>query len=397
MKILALGALAVAACGSTDAPRPRECTDAPGTACSWAGTPGAQGQNDDVRDRRDSLLNWPTDVAFSPTGLGYIVDWNNHEIRRVEPDDTLIAVLGNSVEAEGAPDGTDYLPPNAPFGAPGTIISLNHPTAIAFLGDGRLVVASWHGLRVRVWEPDTGLARVIAGDGEYGNTGDGGAAYAAEFNLPRSVVADGSGRLYLLDQKNQRIRTLEATPTATITAFAGTGTSGYTGDGGPASAAQFAFVTKEALPSGGLAIDAGHLYVSDSGNARIRRIDLATGIIESIAGNGFPGYTGDGGAATAASIDNPADLAFGPDGRLYFSDSYNNVIRRVDLTSGVIDTVAGTGAPCAIGDVCLEAEEGLPARELVLNGPLGIGFDGAGNLYIADTYNDRIVRIARDW
>ena len=395
MKAIGVSVLAVVA--SCHSEQPRTCSDLPGTACSWAGTPGVQGQHDDVRDRRDSILNWPSDIGFSPDGRGYIVDWNNHEVRRVEADDTLTTVLGNAIESEGAADGTDFLPPTAPLGAPGTTVSLNHPTSVDFLPDGNVVVASWHGLRIRVWEPESGLARVIAGDGQYGSTGDGGEACRVEFNLPRSVVADATGHLYVLDQKNQRIRTFDSSPTAIVTTFAGTGIAGFSGDGGLATDAQLAFVTAKSLPSGGLAIDGEHLFIADSGNNRIRRVDLATHIIDTIAGNGTAGYTGDGGAGTSASLANPGDLAIGPDGRLYIADASNNVIRRLDLATGVIDTVVGTGAPCSLGTSCVEAADGGPARDVLLNGPLGIGFDAAGNLYIADTYNDRIVRVARDW
>jgi serine/threonine-protein kinase len=354
--------------------------DEPGIACTWAGIPGVQGQDDAVRGRLDSKLSWPTDIAFSAENEGYIVDWNNFQIRRVEPDDTLTTVIGNAVEAEGAPSGTDYLPPSAPLGAMGTTVSLNHPTAVDFLPDGRLVVTSWHGLRIRIWEPDTGVARAVAGNGQYGDTGDGGPAYSAELNLPRASVCDANGRIYVLDQKNQRLRTFDPEPTAIITTFAGTGTPGFSGDGGPATDAQFHFITSTSLPSGGLAIDAEHLYVSDSGNKRVRRISFATGVIDTIA-----------------ALEQPADLALGPDGRLYVADEHSNVIQAIDLTTNAVETIAGTGAPCELGATCLEASDGLPASEVVLNGPQGLGFDRDGNLYIADTYNNRIVRVARNW
>lgn len=385
------GALGCSSPPSTGA----DCSE-PGTACTWVGKAGVQGRNQD-KDRLSSLLNWPTDIGFAPDGRGYLVDWNNHEVRRIEVDDTIATVIGNSVEAEGAPNGSDYLPPSSPTGAFGTEISLNHPTSLDFLPDGRLVVSSWHGLRLRVFDPATEIARVIAGDGEYGSIGDGGPAYRAEFNLPRSVVSDPSGRLYVLDQKNLRVRSFEASPTAIISTVAGNGTLGYSGDGGPAVDAQIALANATSLPSGGLAVDAEHLYVADAANHRIRRVSLATGTIDCIAGNGIAGYDGDGGSAAGASLQLPADMAIGPDGRLYIADAGNNVIRGVDLTTGAIETVAGTGAPCAVGATCLEAAEGVPARDVVLNGPLGLGFDTAGNLHIADTYNNRIVRIARDW
>jgi hypothetical protein len=396
MRAFAFTALAGLAGCTSSSSTPASCAE-PGIACTWVGKPGMQGMNKGELDRRESLLNWPSDIGFAPDGRAYIADWNNHEIRRIEADDTLHTVVGNSVESEGAATGADYLPPSDPFGAFGTEISLNHPTSLDFLPDGKLVIASWHGLRLRVFDPQTGIARVIAGDGEYGDIGDGGPAYRAEFNLPRSVAADANGRLYVLDQKNLRVRSFEAFPTAIVTAFAGAGTKGYSGDGGPAIEAQISLANHTSLPSGGLAVDADHVYIADAGNHRIRRVTVSTGTIDSIAGNGIAGYSGDGGDGRDASLDDPSDLAIGPDGRLYFAESYNNVIRRLDLTTGTIETVAGTGAFCALGTTCLEADEGLPAREVVLNGPLGIGFDIAGNLYITDTYNNRVVRVARDW
>src|SRR5690242_813095 len=116
MRIIAIGTLALLVGCESSA---HECTDEPGTACTWAGT-GVQGINKEVRDRRDSNLNWPSDIGFSLDNQGYIVDWNNHEIRRVDADDALRTVMGNTVEAEGSPDGADYLPPQSPIGAPGT-------------------------------------------------------------------------------------------------------------------------------------------------------------------------------------------------------------------------------------------------------------------------------------
>jgi len=384
----------LSACGTDDAPR--TCSDAPGTACTWAGVPGPSGYNEDVRLRQDIWLGSPTDLTFAPDGRAWISDWNNHRVRRVEADDTVTTVIGNSAEGDGAPDGSDLLPLGAPFGAAGPIVSLNHPTDIEFLPDGDAVLAAWHNNKIRVWDAETETVKVLAGT-DYGYRGDDGPAYQAMFNLPKSVVIDPAGQIFVLDTRNQRIRVIGPEGNRVISRYAGVGTAGYSGDDGPAVDAEISLDKTGTIPEGSLAMDANYLYLADSGNNRIRRIDRATGVIDCIGGNGVAGYSGDGGPAIRASMYKPIDMELGPDGRLYFTDSYNFVIRAIDLTTGVIEHVAGTGETCAAGEVCLEASEGLPADQVVLNKPYGIAFDAAGDLYIADTWNSRIVRIARSW
>lgn len=403
---LALAA-ALGGCGGASAP---DC-DAPGVACTWAGipgeggfgVPGKAGQNGDGVFRLDTKLYFPMDVSFAPDGTPYIVDWNNHAIRRVEQDGTLTTVIGNEVEGDGSPGETDRLPVGNPMGAPGTHVELNHPTNIAWLPDGTLILAAWHNNKVRQWDPATGTVKVMAGDNycypsEYATcSGDGGPAASAEFNLVRAVVVDAAQNIYVLDQANERIREITNDSPRTIHTLAGDGTRGYAGDGATVASAEFNLNNENTpFPSGGLAIWGRQLFISDAQNNRVRQIDLDSGAISCVAGNGTAGYAGDGGRAVDAELSDPADIEIGPDQRLYIADRGNNAIRAVDLASGDIETVAGTGKPCpAYPKKCLEASEGLLAHQVQFRAPTGVAFDPEGNLYVADWDNHRIVRIAQ--
>jgi len=178
----------------------------------------------------------------------------------------------------------------------------------------------------------------------------------------------------------------------------GTGKRGGTGDGGDPLLATLSF--QQGLdqatgggdnpePGGGLALDAaGRLYIADTENHRIRRVDFTAGIIETVAGVGTPGFSGDGGLATAAALSYPRDIEIGPGNRLFIADTDNQRVRAVDLTTGVITTVAGTGDAGFSGD-------GGPAAVAVLWRPFGIAFDPSGDLYVSDTYNNRIRRVVQ--
>jgi sugar lactone lactonase YvrE len=220
-----------------------------------------------------------------------------------------------------------------------------------------------------------------------GYVGDGGQATSAALNFPEYAVMDQHGNLFISDPYYQRIRKVD--PSGVITTVAGTGIAGYNGDGGPAGAAQLNFPT-------GLLIDpAGNLIVAEQGNYRIRMINPAA-VISTIAGNGTPGYSGDGGLAIAASV-TPWAVALDSYGNLFFSDATNHFVRKIDLT-GKITTVAGTG----IATGSLDGEGGNPADDLgdggwatkaALNGPRSVLPDAAGNVYIADTSNHRVRKV----
>lgn len=384
---------ALAACGDNLSDDEAIC-HVPGAACTWAGVRGERGFNGDGIHRRESYLGFVSDLTFAPDGRPWLLDWNNHRVRRVNVDGTLETMIGADYEGDGPPGETDRLPlGNAP-GAPGVEVALNHPTDLEFLPDGSAVLAAWHNNKVRFWDAATGLVTVLSGDG-YGFH-DEGPAVEGVFNQPKAVAIDADGRIYANDQRNLRVRLITNDEPRMISTVAGTGVRGNEGDGGHALEAQFGWDNSTTpVPHGALVLHEGYLLIADSGNHRIRRMDLETGIIDCIAGTGERGATGDGGAALEATFDTPLDMEIGPDGRLYVADTMNNAVRAIDLATGEIERVAGTGAQCDVFFNCFEPDEGMDALEVQLLQPYGIAFDPAGNLYIADTNNSRVVRVAR--
>jgi sugar lactone lactonase YvrE len=195
------------------------------------------------------------------------------------------------------------------------------------------------------------------------------------------MASDAAGNVYIADTYNNRIRRVDTH--GVITTIGGTGSAGYSGDGGPATNARFN------NPHGIASDAAGNVYVADPPNQRIRRIDAATGIVTTVAGSGSGGFGGDGGPATAARLNYPKGTEIAPDGSLYIADNNNHRVRRVDLNTGIITTVAGTGAAGFSGD-------GGPATAARLDEPRNIAFDSAGRLYIVDQNNGRIRRVDTD-
>jgi sugar lactone lactonase YvrE len=375
------------------------CTGEIGSICTYAGT-GFPGFNSDGRDRQKTHLYQPIDMEFTPSGRVYVIDWNNHKVRQVMPDQTIRTVMGTDFVGDGPPDLSDLTPP----GAPGLTVDLNHPTDLQEFPNGDLMVMNWHNHKIRVLYPDTGLVQVIAGSSP-GFVGDNGPVKAAKFNQPPHGVLDSSDNLIMIDQRNQRLRVIldfaNQRENATIITIAGDpgvpapGTlpaPGYNGDG-PALQTKFSFPTgTNPEPGGGLAVAAdGTVYLSDTNNHLLRKItftggDWSTGVVQTIAGTGVAGDSGDGGPAIAAQINHPLDMELGPDGKLYFADTNNNRVRRLDLVNGTIEAVAGTGVQGYSGD-------GGPALAATFNRPLGIAFDPYGNLYISDTFNNRIRKV----
>lgn len=386
-KFCLLAAIGLLACSGDDAPG---CDD-PGHACTWLGVPGKSGFNGDGKDRLDTKMYWSMDMVFDADGAAWFIDWNNHMVRHVLPDQTVQTVLGwidPPFPGDGGPGE------NTPEGALGTEVQLNHPTDLAFDLDGTLLVMAWHNHKLRRLDPVDLRSRIECGAGA-GFRGDGGDAKLALFRQPKALVLGPLGERYILDQQNWRIREIDAS--GIINTIAGTGTQGDgsgEGDGGPATSAQLNVEGgSNPEPSGGLALDAEQnlLYYSDTLSNRIRVIDLSSDPprIDAFAGTGEQGLSGDGGPALEARLYHPRDLELGPEGDLYFADTDNSVIRAINRADGTIRTVAGTG------QLGLDEAEGLLATETPLTRPFGIEFDPAGNLYIADTINSRIVRVAR--
>ncbi len=215
-----------------------------------------------------------------------------------------------------------------------------------------------------------------AGNGTASSTGDGGSALAASFNNPAGAYYDAIGNIYVVEYSGHRIRKINTS--GIVSTFAGTGTAGFAGDGGPATAAKFHY------PIDLVDDAAGNVYIVDNTNHRIRKVDVA-GNISTYAGNGTAAYSGDGGPATAASLRNPNRMTIDAAGNIFIADAGNNVIRKISST-GIITTVVGTGVSGFSGD-------GGPATAARMSQPLGVGFDGNGNMYIADGFNRRIRKV----
>lgn len=384
LTVIATAALWLPACDETpelDA----ACKDLQkGHACTWVGAKSEEGFNGDGLHRTETLINQPQDLLFLPDGTAWFTDFNNFLIRRINADGTVETMVGSTdplFPGDGPFEGVK------PDGAEGSAWMLNHPTNLLLQPDGNILVVAWHNHKLLTVDPNTGYVKVVCGGGA-GFAGDGKAAGPMTlFKQVQDATMDEAGNTYILDQQNERIRMIDAG--GILSTIAGDGTVGYSGDGGPALMAQFSWAQgSNPNPSGGIVHHEGMLYVSDTEANVIRVIDLATGMIDGFAGTGDPGDGGDDGPALAAKLSGPRDLEIGPDGDLYFADTNNGKIRAIDLEAGVIRTVVGTG------ELGVDDEEGLPATETRLRRPFGISFDPDGNLYVMDTLNSRIVKVA---
>jgi len=254
---------------------------------------------------------------------------------------------------------------------------INYPLSVSLDSVGNLYIADWDNSRVRKIDPN-GVISSIAGNGKFTYSGDGGAAVSSELNGPTGVFSDHQGNVYITDIGNGRVR--EITTQGNIITIAGNGSYGFSGDGGPATAASF----KD--PTGIVSDDSGNVYITDVFNNRVRRINR-NGIITTIAGNGIAGYSGDGGPATLAALYYPTGVTIDNLGNIYVADEDNNRIRKIS-TGGIITTVAGNGMASYSGD-------GGAATLAGLNFPAGVTVDKMNNLYIADA-NNNCVRIVNE-
>jgi hypothetical protein len=309
----------------------------------------------------EALLNQPRDTAVAADGTIYVADTFNNRIRKIAPDGAISTVAGT-----GSPDynGDDIAATSA---------SLFWPHDVTVDEGGVVYIADSAHHRIRMVTID-GVITTIAGTGQPGSTGDGGPATAARIQNPKSVVVH-DGSLYFSSLEDL-VRRVDLT-SGVITTVAGTGVAGYSGDGGPASSASLNSPQRIAVDS------VGNLYVADTGNNVVRRIDAGTGVITTVAGDGTPGSDGNGTLATTAQIDHPRGLALGSDQMLYIADSDSHCVRRVNLETGIIRRVAGTTAKGFSGD-------GGPAKEAQLYQPRGLSVTPDGDLLIADTFNDRL-------
>jgi sugar lactone lactonase YvrE len=254
-----------------------------------------------------------------------------------------------------------------------TSACLNFPIGAAVNGNNNLFIVDTFNNRVRQFK-SPGPITTVAGKGTADFCGDHGPATNACLNVPEAVAVDAEGNLFIADTFNNRIRKVSVN--GTITTVGGSGIAGFCGDSGEATSACLNF------PHGVTADDKGNIFIADTFNHRVRRI--AKGIITTVAGNGTPGFCGDNGAAISACLQFPVAVAVGSDGNLFITDLGNQRIRKI--YGGTITTVAGNGAMGFCGD-------GGPSTSACLSSPAGIAIDTSGNLFIADTGNQRIRQV----
>ncbi|HEX3877472.1 MAG TPA: hypothetical protein VHW24_10830, partial [Bryobacteraceae bacterium] len=291
-------------------------------------------------------------IAVDSSGNIYIADTLNNRIRMVSTSGTITTIAGNGSYSYSGDGGT------------ATSALLFAPQAVAADPAGNLYIVDTDNDVVR--EVSKGVITTIAGNGTSGSSGDGGAATSATVNTPQGIAIDSSGNIYISDTANARVRKIS---NGTISTVAGNGTASYSGDGGSATGASLNTPV-------GLALDkAGNLYIADEGNNAVRMVTPG-GTISTIAGRGTQGYSGDGSAATAAQLNGPQGVAVDSAGNVYIADTLNDVIRQVN-SKGVIVTIAGSGFPGYSGD-------GGPASASQLGGPRSIAIDAAGSLYVSD-------------
>jgi uncharacterized protein YjiK len=336
----------------------------PGTITTVAGN-GTYGSSGNGEPATSATMSYPGGVAVDSAHNLYFADIYNNVVRRVAAGTGIITTVA------GGGYGGD--------GGPATSAELSMPGGVSVDSAGNLYIADWGNWIIRKVDASTGIISTVTKLSFPG---------LAAFLIPNSPTVDNAGNLYIADQYNNIILKVAA-GTGTITTVAGNGTRGYSGDGGPATGAALNY------PSGPAVDSAGNLYFADSSQNGpfsgyssdniIRKVAADTGIITTVAGNGTNGYSGDGGPATSAELYGAAEVALDSAGNLYIADAGNGVIRKVNAGTGIIATVVGSGTSSDGGD-------GGPATSAALT-PVEFAVDGAGNLFIADSANERIRKV----
>lgn len=422
--LIATGVLSLAVFGCDEDAEKRCDSTISGGICTIIGS-GENGYDRDADTETlpalEAKFALPQDTLTAPDGTIYVLDWNNHRLRRYDADEETVEWVAGRGELGGSLD--DAM--NGDF---------NHPTNIIFDPTGtKLVMAAWHNSKIRMVDTASGAVTDACGDGKRAYFGDEGPAATASLDLPAAIAYDPQGNLVIMDQANQVLRSVDAQ--GNITRIAGNCvvdapapggpgpcpdgepptvcpdgdngpsgkavcgdpmmfcarpcTPGYSGDDIPATEMRMAQpFGQSASPAGRIVYDSkGSLYFADTSNHLIRKID-ADGMVRRVAGTppeggvGQNGYSGDGGPATSAKLSFPVDLAIGDDDTLYFTDVRNHCVRAID-PSGNISTVVG---------ICGEhgfTGDGGPADEALLNLPFGVEFVD-GRLIVSDTGNNVI-------
>lgn len=323
---------------------------------------GVQGYSGDGGQATAAEFYYPNGVGFDNANNMLVADESNAVIRKVTGSGIISTVAGN--EAKGSGYSGD--------GGPATAAELYAPEGVWGDKKGNFYIADLINRRIRMVNT-SGIISTFAGNGTYGYSGNGGPATAAELGSPYRVAIDTADNVYIADQADDVI--WQVNTTGIINVIAGIGSSGYSGDNGPATAA-------ELKNPYGLSVDiSGNVYIADCGNNRIRKVSTS-GIITTVAGNGINGFYGDGGQATSAELYGPFGVGADAFGNIYIDDQSNQRIRVVNA-SGVISTFAGTGFAGYNGD-------GIPATSAQIDDPWDVSVDAAGNVYIADEVNQRV-------
>lgn len=336
---------------------------------TYAGN-GTEGYIGDGDAAINAELYYPIGLNFDKNGN--LLVCHHLLVRQVDKQSHIISTIAGS-------DTANHILDNVPA----TTTEIVEPYAVCIDDTGNYYIVDYWAadIAVRKVSVSTGIITTFAGDKTMGNSGDGGPANQAKFKGIVSICIDTIHHyMYISDAYNYRVRRVDML-TGILSAFAGNGVNGYSGDGSQAINAQFSRVF-------GLCTDtAGNVYIGDWDNARIRKVDFSSGIVTTIAGNGIGGFGGDGGLAINAMLKKPTAMCFDKQGDLFFTDEDNNRVRKIDMQTGIISTIAGTGAAGFAGD-------GGPAINAEFNHPTGICIDTMGNIFVGDYYNQRVRKIA---
>jgi DNA-binding beta-propeller fold protein YncE len=331
---------------------------------------GERGYRGDGGPAAEALLNGPFDVGFDAGGNLYFSDTFNHCIRRVDARTAVITTCAGCGEAGYSGDG-----------GPAIRARFNEPYGIAVDIAGNIYIADRHNHCVRRFDRALGIVMAFAGNGSSGFGGDGEAASCAAMVEPNGLAFDpAQRRLFIADVADNRVRVVDVV-SGTIRTFAGTAAAEHSGDGGPADGAGVhgARAVKVAAD--------GTVYILERQGSTLRAVDPNTGIITTVAGTGARAYEGDGGPALAAAFNAPKELAIDRAGNLLIVDTENHALRLVDIGTRTVVTIAGSGRQGGDGD-------GGPAGAAALDRPHGAAVAADGSIYIGDTNNHRIRKLA---
>jgi DNA-binding beta-propeller fold protein YncE len=311
----------------------------------------------------------PFGVEIGPDGALYIAEVRNHRVRRLDLKTQKLTTVAGCGRRGYSGDG-----------GPAVDAELNEPYEVRFDPDGSMYIVEMKNHVVRRVDGKSGIISTVAGNGKQGFRGDGGPAIKALFNQPHSIALDGKGALYVADIGNHRIRKIDLT-TRMVDSIAGNSERRLSQDGQAARG-------NPILGPRALYVDGNTLWIALREGHSVRRMNLTDGILRHVAGTGQVGFAGDGGPATEAKFNGPKGIAVGPDGNVFVADSENNAIRRIDLRSGVIATVAGGGSK----DKSEAVRHGI-AINTQFNRPHGVCVAPNGAIFIGDTLNHRVCRV----